>query len=92
MQMIDIAERVKSVVGRHKRNGEIEIITTPTNDIRSYRINCDKIEQELGFVPKHSVESAVEELCTAFDEGRVPDPMTSSSYVNIKRMQEIGMV
>ena len=92
MQMMDIAERVKSVVGQHKRDGEIEIITTATDDIRSYRINCDKIEQELGFIPKHSIENAVEDLCTAFHRGIIPDPMTSTAYVNIKRMQEIGMV
>ena len=92
MQMMDIAKRVKSVVGQHKSDNEIEIITTPTDDIRSYRINCDKIEQELGFVPKHSIENAVEELCAAFSSGMIPDPMTSSAYVNIKRMQEIGMV
>jgi len=92
MQMMDIAKRVKSVVGQHKSDGEIEIVTTPTDDIRSYRINCDKIERELGFVPKHSIENAVEELCAAFSRGMIPDPMTSSAYVNIKRMQEIGMV
>jgi nucleoside-diphosphate-sugar epimerase len=92
MQMIDIAERVKSVVGRHKPDDEIEIVTTPTDDIRSYRINCDKIERELDFVPKHSIENAVEDLCAAFNGGKIPDPMTSTAYVNIKRMQEIGMV
>ncbi len=91
MQMMEIAEGVKSVVEQHRPNGKIEIVTTPTDDIRSYRINCDRIKDELGFAPKYSIEDAVGELCAAFDRGSIPDPMTSTNYFNIKKMQEIGL-
>ena len=92
MRMIDIAERVKSVVAEKRPNGSsIAINTVPTDDIRSYRINCDKIRNELGFVPRHTIENAAEDLVAAFSGGLVPDPLTSTDYINIKRMQEIGL-
>jgi nucleoside-diphosphate-sugar epimerase len=91
MQMMEIAERVRSVVGRHTSDDNIEIVTTPTDDLRSYRINCDKIKNDLGFVPRHSIENAVDDLCGAFNAGLIPDPMKLSNYFNIKKMQEIKL-
>ena len=44
--------------------GDIEIVTTPTDDIRSYHINSDKIARVLGFRPKHTIEDAVRD-CAA---------------------------
>ena len=29
--------------------GEIKIVTTPTNDMRSYHVNSDKVKRVLGF-------------------------------------------
>jgi len=88
----DIARIVKQgVEEKHLRDGEITIITTPSDDIRSYRITCDKIEGALGFKPKRTIEDAVSDLCDAFLANKIPDPLTDTNYVNIKKMQEIGM-
>ena len=53
-RVMELAEIVRSVVGE-----EVEIVTTPTDDHRSYRISAEKIERELGFVPRRTIEDAV---------------------------------
>jgi len=81
-----IAELVRGIVGQH-----VTIESTPTNDNRSYHISSDKIKRELGFVPSYTIEDAVRDLKTAFDEGKVPDALTATRYYNIKRMQEVKL-
>jgi len=68
----------------------VEIVVTPTNDNRSYHVNSDKIKNELGFVPKHTIEEAVLDLKDAFEKGLIPDSMTDDKYFNIKRMQSLN--
>jgi len=83
--IMDIAEMVKKVVqAEFPDKGEIEIATTPTNDIRSYHINSDKIGNKLGFYPKRGIEDAARDLCTAFKAGNLPDSMSDDSYSNVK--------
>ena len=88
----EIARIVRSVVRETMgENGPVEIVKTPSDDIRSYHISSDKIRTELGFVPKHTIEDAVRDLCTAFSGGKYADPMTNPLYYNIKRMQAIDL-
>ena len=83
----DLAETVKSVVGE-----DIKLITTPTDDNRSYHISSQKIKDELGFITTHTIRNAVEDLCTAFDKGLLPDSLDNEMYFNIKRMQNLELV
>ena len=69
----------------------LEIITTPSDDIRSYHISSDKIKNVLKFIPQFTVEDAIKELIVAFKSGKLPDPMNSSHYYNIKRMKEVHL-
>lgn len=69
----------------------LEIVTTPSNDIRSYHLSSEKIKKVLGFVPQYTIENAVKELVAAFKSGKLPDPMNNSRYYNIKRMKEINL-
>lgn len=78
----EIAHIVKNTLG-----GEIPIITTPTDDNRSYHVSSKKIKNELGFVARHSIESAVLDLKNAFDNGLIEDSMQNTKYYNIKTMQ-----
>jgi len=88
----EIAEIVRSVVQQQAPGREsLEIVTTPTDDVRSYHISSEKIRRELGFVPKRTVEDAVRDLCQAFAAGKFPNSMTDSHYFNIRRMQEINL-
>ena len=78
-----LAKIVSNVVGKD----DIKIVTTPTNDDRSYHISSERIKRELGFTPKHTIEDAVKDLCNAFKEGKIPNSMTDARYFNIKMMQ-----
>jgi len=82
----DIANMVKGVIGE-----DVKIITTPTDDNRSYHVSSDKIKRELGFAPKRDIEDAVRDLAAAFKDGRIPDAMTDDRYYNIKRMQRLSL-
>lgn len=82
-KVMEIAEIVRGVVG-----AQVDIEVTPTDDHRSYHISSDKIERELGYVPRHTIDEAVSDLVTAFRQGRIPDSLTDSRYYNIKTMQE----
>jgi len=90
MKMKDIANTVKKVVSREFANKDFEIVTTPTNDNRSYHVSSSKIKKELGFQAKRTVEQAVEDLVAAFKGGKIPDP-NDKRYYNIKTMQAINL-
>ncbi len=78
----EVAEMVYRVVGKD----DVQIITTPTSDNRSYHISSEKVKRELGFQPKHTVEEAIRDLCTAFKDSKVPNPMNDIRYYNVKTM------
>ena len=82
----DIAEIVKNTVG-----SDVKLITTPTDDNRSYHISSNKIKTELGFKAKHTIRDAVADLCEAFDKGLLPNSLEDEMYFNIKRMQNINL-
>ena len=88
----EIAEIVRSVVAREVPGRErVEVVTTPSNDLRSYHISSEKIRRELGFVPKRTIEDAVRDLCRAFAAGKVPDPVGSLDYYNVKAIRAAGL-
>jgi len=84
-----IAEIVRAVVtGMYPQRKPIEVVTTPSDDNRSYHISSDLITRELGFAPKRRIEDAVRDLVAAFGAGKVPGSMEDPRYFNIKMMQE----
>jgi nucleoside-diphosphate-sugar epimerase len=86
--IIEIARIVRRVVQEEfPERTEIEIVTTPTNDPRSYHINSDKIVRKLGFRPKRGIEDAVRDLCRAFRGGRLPNSMTDERYFNVRALK-----
>ncbi len=91
MKMKEIAETVRRVVSREMGGREIPVVTTPTDDNRSYHVSSEKIRRELGFVAHRSVEDAVVDLARAFRAGKIPDAMEGKRYYNIKTMQAIKL-
>jgi nucleoside-diphosphate-sugar epimerase len=86
--IMEIAKIVQKVVQEaFPEKGEIPIVTTPSNDTRSYRITSDKIAAKLGFKPKRTIEDAVRDLCRAFKEGELPNSMTDERYFNVKMLK-----
>lgn len=83
----EIAQFVRTVVEEEfPERQAIDIVRTPTNDIRSYHINSDKIARVLGFTPKRGIEDAVRDLCRAFKADQLPDSMTDERYFNVKTL------
>jgi nucleoside-diphosphate-sugar epimerase len=89
--IMDIAQTVKKVVMREfPEKPDIPIVVEPTDDIRSYHINSDKIKNTLGFAPRLSVEDAVVGLCKAFKAGLLPDSFDDDRYYNVRTMKKMG--
>ena len=78
----ELANTVKDVVGR-----DVTLVTTPTDDNRSYHISSRKLKERLGFSAQHTIREAVVDLVDAFSEGRLPNSLEDECYFNIKRMQ-----
>jgi nucleoside-diphosphate-sugar epimerase len=90
--MNDIAGIVKETVEREAPSLKpLELITTPTDDLRSYHISSEKIQKELGFIPRHSIEDAVRDLVHAFQKDLLPNAMNDPRYYNIKTMQAVSL-
>lgn len=85
-QVIEIAETVRNIVGE-----DVQIVRTPTDDKRSYHISSEKLEHDLSFKAKHTVQDAVRDLVSAFDNGEVSDPMEDMRYYNIRTMQHLQL-
>ncbi len=82
----EIAQMVKNVIGPH-----VNIVTTPTNDLRSYHISSGKIKADIGFIASHTIEDAVRDLKNAFERGAIPDSLHGEKYFNVKLMQKIAL-
>lgn len=86
LKISEIAKIVKSVV-ESRKNQNVELNFVPSDDIRSYRITSDKIQKQLGFKFKYSIEDAVQELCDNFENGNLKDTF-NNKYLNIQVLKE----
>lgn len=86
LSLTEIAQLVKKVY-----NHEILLESVPTDDIRSYHINSDKIKSILGFKTKYTIEDGIRSLIEAFNNGLIKNGLSNPFYYNIKRMQEVGL-
>src|SRR5215218_2519083 len=92
LKISEIAEIVRDVVKQEfPEKAPIEIVTTPSDDNRSYHINSDKIARVIGFKPKYTIEDAVRGLCKAFKEGKLPNSFEDDTYYNVKLMKRLGV-
>ena len=85
LKIIEIAQIIKQYF-QNKKNIDVGIKITKSEDIRSYHINSDKIKNILGFEPKYSVEDAVESLVQAFDRKLVTNTFENDIYNNTQRL------
>jgi len=90
LSIMEIAQIAKRVVQQEfPDKGDIPIVTTPTDDIRSYHVNSEKITRLLGFKAKHTIEDAIRDLCKAFKQGKLPNSMQDTAYFNVRRLKEL---
>ena len=91
MSIMELAHLVKKVVEEElPEKAPVEIVTTPTDDNRSYHINSDKIKRVLGFQPTHAIEEAIRDLCRAFGEGKLPNSMSDDWYYNVRTLKKLN--
>jgi len=84
----DLAVIVKGVVEREfPDKAPIEIVTTPSDDLRSYRVNSDRITAELGFRARYTIEDAVVDICRWFRNGRFPNSLEDDRYFNVRLLK-----
>ena len=84
----DIANIIRDVMAEEfPERDKPTIETTPSDDIRSYRISSEKIKKELNFIPKHSIEDAVRDLISAFRAGKFENSLENPRYFNIKTLK-----
>jgi|TARA_B100001964_G_scaffold237019_1_gene299761 nucleoside-diphosphate-sugar epimerase len=84
--VIELAQTVKEVVGN-----DVRLVTTPTDDNRSYHISSKKIREALGFTATHSIREAAEDLVQAFRNNLLPNSLEDERYFNIRRMQSLNL-
>ncbi|PPR79037.1 MAG: UDP-glucose 4-epimerase [Alphaproteobacteria bacterium MarineAlpha2_Bin1] len=82
----EIADIVRNTLKK-----KIDIVHEKTDDLRSYHVSSKKIEKELGFVPKRTINEAVESINQAFNKKLITNSMIDNRYYNIKTMQNINL-
>ncbi len=88
----ETARVVKDVVQKEiPGKDRLSIVTTPSDDIRSYHISSEKIRKVLNFTPKRTIEDGSRDLIRAFQQGKLPASMTDIRYFNIKMMKSIDL-
>jgi nucleoside-diphosphate-sugar epimerase len=84
----DIALKIQEIF-KTKKNINIEIEKTPSNDDkRSYYLNSDRVKK-LGFELKHSVDEAIIELSEILNKSNYYDSFENNLYYNVKRLKEL---
>jgi nucleoside-diphosphate-sugar epimerase len=90
LSLMEIAELVRRVVSQELPDRKpVDIVTTPTDDIRSYHINSDKVKRVLGYAPRHTIEDAVRELTQAFRANKIPNSMEDDRYYNVRLLKRL---
>lgn len=80
----EIANMVKEVIGE-----DVKLVTSPTNDNRSYHISSERIFKDLGFRAKRDIKLAISDLKNAFENKLLVNTLNNEMYFNITRMQNI---
>jgi nucleoside-diphosphate-sugar epimerase len=82
ISIMDIANKVAESV-------PAEIVVTPSNDPRSYRLNSDKV-LATGFNPKYNVQYAISEIIDAFKLGNIRDEDGCYNVRTMKKNQDLS--
>ena len=79
LKILEIAQRVQQGTGA-------EIVVSESNDPRSYRQDSSKL-LATGFQPQFSVQSAIDEISTAYKNGELPDGENCYTVKWMKHLQ-----
>ncbi len=92
-KIIELAEIVSSNVKKFFNYDKVEIeVKSETVDNRSYHVNSDKIKKVLNFEPKYNIDDAVNSLCQAFKDGKLPNSLTDPKYINVTTLKNMDVI
>lgn len=87
MTLAEIAKLVRSTLTKvDPKFSNIEITTTPSDDIRSYHIDSSRIFREIGFKPTRTISDAVKEIYFAFVNKDIDVNIDLDKYHNVKTL------
>ncbi len=83
---LDLASMVKKNLGE-----DVNIKIEKSNDNRSYHICSTKFSDITKFQYSHSIDDAIKDLKSAFENKKFNDPLSNKLYFNIKMMNSIKL-
>lgn len=78
--------QIGEMVHRLVPNSQI-VVKGMDQDVRNYRVNFNKIRQNVGFTPKWTVERGIEQVIEALRNGNIAD-YRDAKYSNVKFLSE----
>jgi nucleoside-diphosphate-sugar epimerase len=90
LSILDIAKKVRSEMRRNTKK-DVEIKIEKSADIRSYRVNSDKIKKILKFKPRYNVKKAINDLIINFKKGKIKNSFSNPNYFNIQKLKKINL-
>lgn len=82
----ELANMTQKVMGE-----DVSINYEETDDLRSYHVSSEKVASEIGFIPKHTISEAIQEMKSAFEKKLLPNSFEDKRYFNIKTMLDIDL-
>ena len=67
--ILQLAERIQKIVSKVK----IEQTKISFQDARNYRVSTDKVNKDLKFVPRYTIENGIQEVANAITQKRIKD-------------------
>jgi nucleoside-diphosphate-sugar epimerase len=80
--ILQIAERIVERLGV----GRIELVDTPFQDTRNYRVSFERAVEQLGFEGRHSTDDAIDQVAELIDAGRVRD-LSLAQFSNLDSLR-----
>jgi len=82
----DVADQLGDVVP----DSQVTFSDEAFNDLRNYRVNCDKLAEAVGFQTKWTVPDGVRELYEAYRaNGLTLEDLEGNRFMRIKRVAEL---
>ena len=92
MSIMQIAKVVQKEVQDYLDTKEkIAIEMVESSDNRSYHINSDKAYKVLGFRTELTIKNAVKDICDAFTNNLINDPMNNIEHFNVKKIKSLDI-
>ena len=84
--VLELSNKVKKIIGN-----DVLLKMVETDDNRSYHISSNKILDELSFKTEYTIENAIQDLFSNFENNIFSNSLSNPKYFNIKQMDKIKL-